>query len=111
MPPGHGRSSGRLSISAATVATIDRRPRQSQDSSREDIAVTTSASLRVLIDPEPVGAILRCHDLPHTAPRLSPAHAPPQAALELDTDLVAPVDPLFADDFDQTPGVSNPAIV
>jgi hypothetical protein len=56
-----------------------------------------------LTDPGPVGAILRCLDLPHTAPRLSPARAPPQAALELDTDHVVPVDPLPADDFDQTP--------
>jgi hypothetical protein len=60
-------------------------------------------SLAFLTDPVPVGTILRSLDLPHTAPRLSPARAPPQAALELDTDHVAPVDPLPADDFDQTP--------
>jgi hypothetical protein len=59
--------------------------------------------LAFLTDPEPIGAILRCLDPPHTAPRLSPARAPPQAALELDTDHAAPVDPLPADDFDQTP--------
>lgn len=46
--------------------------------------------LAFLTDPEPVSAILRCLDLPHTA-------------LELDTDPVAPVDPLPADDFDPTP--------
>jgi hypothetical protein len=61
--------------------------------------------LAFLTDPEPVGAILRCLDLPHTAPRLSPARAPPQVALELDTDHAAPVDPLPADDFDQTPAL------
>jgi hypothetical protein len=59
--------------------------------------------LAFLTDPEPTGAILRCLDLPHTAPRLSPARAPPQAALGLHTDPVAPVDPLPTDDFDQTP--------
>jgi hypothetical protein len=59
--------------------------------------------LAFLTDPEPTSAILLHLDLPHTAPRISPARAPPQAALELDTDPVAPVDPLPADDFDQTP--------
>jgi hypothetical protein len=59
--------------------------------------------LAFLTDPDPIGAILRCLDLPDTAPRLSPARAPPQAALQLDPDHVAPVDPLPADDFDQTP--------
>jgi hypothetical protein len=42
-------------------------------------------------------------DLPDTAPRLAPARAPPQAALELESDYVAAVDPRPADDFDQTP--------
>jgi hypothetical protein len=59
--------------------------------------------LAFLTDPNPVGAILRCLDLPHTAPRLSPARAPPQTALKLESDSVAAVDPLHADDFDQTP--------
>jgi hypothetical protein len=40
--------------------------------------------LAFLTDPGPVGAILRHLDLPDTAPRLAPARAPPQAALELE---------------------------
>jgi hypothetical protein len=59
--------------------------------------------LAFLTDPGAVGAILRHLDLPDTAPRLAPARAPPQAALELESDYVAAVDPLPADDFDQTP--------
>ncbi len=59
--------------------------------------------LAFLTDPGPTGAILRHLDLPHTPPRLAPARGPPQAALELDADPVAPADPLPADDFDQTP--------
>jgi hypothetical protein len=59
--------------------------------------------LAFLTDPEPIGSILRHLDLPHTAPRLSPARAPPQAALQLGANHVATVDPLPADDFDQTP--------
>jgi hypothetical protein len=58
--------------------------------------------LAFLTDPAPTSAILRHLDLPHTAPRLSPARGPPQPAFDLDP--VAPVeDPLPADDFDQTP--------
>ncbi len=63
----------------------------------------TSASLQFLTDPGPTGAILRHLDLPHTAPRLSPARAPPQAALALDADPVADVDPVPHGDFDPTP--------
>jgi hypothetical protein len=48
--------------------------------------------LAFLTDPEPTGAILRHLHLPDTAPRIAPARAPPQAALELDTDHVATVD-------------------
>jgi hypothetical protein len=59
--------------------------------------------LAFLTDPEHTGAILRCLDVPDTAPRLCPARAPPPAALHLDADPVAPVDPLPADDLDQTP--------
>jgi hypothetical protein len=60
--------------------------------------------LAFLTEPEPVGTILRCLELPHTAPRLSPARGPPQPAFDLDPDPVAPVeDPLPGDDFDQTP--------
>ena len=59
--------------------------------------------LAFLTDPEPTGAILRHLDLPHTPPRLSPARAPPQAAFQFGADHVATVDPLPADDFDQTP--------
>jgi hypothetical protein len=59
--------------------------------------------LAFLTDPGPVGAILRHLDLPDTAPRLAPARAPPQTALQLGSDHVAAVDPLPADDFDQTP--------
>jgi hypothetical protein len=64
--------------------------------------------LAFLTDPEPTGAILRHLDLPHTAPPLSPARAPPQAALKLDADPVAPVDSLFPDDLDQTPAFDPP---
>ena len=59
--------------------------------------------LAFLTDPGPTTAILRHLDLPHTAPRLSPARAPPQAALALDADPVVDVDPVPTDDFDQTP--------
>ncbi|HUE96255.1 MAG TPA: hypothetical protein VMN39_06325 [Longimicrobiaceae bacterium] len=47
--------------------------------------------LAFLTDPEPVGTILRHLNLPHTAPRLSPARGPPQAAFDLDADPVVPV--------------------
>jgi hypothetical protein len=60
--------------------------------------------LAFLTEPDPTKAILRCLDLPHTPPRLSPARGPPQPAFDLDPDPVAPVeDHLPADDFDQTP--------
>jgi hypothetical protein len=59
--------------------------------------------LAFLTDPEPTTAILRHLDLPHTPPRLSPARAPPQAALALAPDPVADADPVPTDDFDQTP--------
>ena len=59
--------------------------------------------LAFLTDPAPVGAILRHLDLPHTTPPLSPARAPPQAALALDAEPLAPADALPRDDFDQTP--------
>ena len=59
--------------------------------------------LAFLTDPQPIGAILRHLDLPHTPPRLSPARGPPPPAFALDADSGAPVQALPADDFDQTP--------
>jgi hypothetical protein len=59
--------------------------------------------LAFLTAPEPVSTILRHLDLTHTPPRPSPTRGPLQAAFDLDTDPVAPVDPLPTDDFDQTP--------
>jgi hypothetical protein len=79
------------------------RPLMPAPAARRKLALTGYRILAFLTDPEPVGAILRCLDLPNTAPRLSPARAPPQAALELEPDPVAPVDPLPADDFDPAP--------
>jgi hypothetical protein len=59
--------------------------------------------LAFLTDPR---ARRRHPPLPRPASRCAPTlprPPPPQAALELDTDPVAPVDPLPADDFDQMP--------
>lgn len=60
--------------------------------------------LAFLTNPEPVAAILRHLDLPHTPPRLSPARSPPQTAVHLDADPISPApDPVPAEPFDQTP--------
>jgi hypothetical protein len=64
---------------------------------------TAQPKLAKPIGPEPAPRRGRHLDLPHTAPRLSPARAPPQAALERDADPVAPVDLLSPDHPDQTP--------